>query len=97
MSQFSGYLKDKYDRVNVILGGVAYAVVPLVLFERFRMSLTDAGFTATSYIQMASVAGIVRLQPNAGGVPGDATAVAGDARVERRLADFGGVAARASG
>ena len=33
--------------------------LPLYLYERFHMSLTEAGFTATFYIQGASVAGIV--------------------------------------
>jgi len=38
---------------------IIYAWMPLFLFERFQMSLTDAGFTATFYIQIASVAGIL--------------------------------------
>ena len=38
---------------------LVYTWLPLYLYERFHMSLTEAGFTATFYIQGASVAGIV--------------------------------------
>lgn len=40
-----------------------YTWLPLLLFERFHLSLTGAGFSATFYIQAASYAGVV-----AGGV-----------------------------
>jgi MFS transporter, Spinster family, sphingosine-1-phosphate transporter len=36
-----------------------YTWLPLYLFERFRMSLAGAGFSATFYIQAASFAGII--------------------------------------
>jgi MFS transporter, Spinster family, sphingosine-1-phosphate transporter len=36
-----------------------YAWLPTFLYERFRMSVVDAGFSATVYIQVASVAGIL--------------------------------------
>jgi predicted MFS family arabinose efflux permease len=36
-----------------------YAWLPTFLYERFRMSVADAGFSATVYIQAASVAGIL--------------------------------------
>jgi predicted MFS family arabinose efflux permease len=53
-----------------ILGSLAYWMVytwlPLFLYERYQMSLTGAGFSATFYIQAASVAGIL-----AGGVVAD--------------------------
>jgi len=35
-----------------------YAWLPTYLFERFQMNLTEAGFTATFYIQAASYTGI---------------------------------------
>jgi MFS family permease len=38
---------------------LVYTWLPLYLYERFGMSLTEAGFTATFYIQGASVVGIV--------------------------------------
>ncbi|MCX6630414.1 MAG: MFS transporter [Candidatus Solibacter sp.] len=38
---------------------LVYTWLPLYLYERFGMSLTEAGFTATFYIQGASVGGIV--------------------------------------
>jgi sugar phosphate permease len=38
---------------------LVYTWLPLYLYERFHMSLSEAGFTATFYIQGASVAGIV--------------------------------------
>jgi len=38
---------------------LVYTWLPVYLYERFGMSLTEAGFTATFYIQGASVAGIV--------------------------------------
>jgi MFS transporter, Spinster family, sphingosine-1-phosphate transporter len=44
-----------------------YTWLPLHLFERFHMSLAQAGFTATFYIQAASFIGIV-----AGGILADA-------------------------
>lgn len=37
---------------------LVYTWLPLYLYERFRMSLTSAGFSATFYIQAASFAGI---------------------------------------
>lgn len=36
-----------------------YAWMPLYLYEKFSMSLTESGFSATFYVQAASVAGIV--------------------------------------
>jgi MFS family permease len=42
-----------------IANWLVYTWLPLYLYERFHMSLTDAGFTATFYIQGASVGGIV--------------------------------------
>jgi MFS family permease len=42
-----------------IANWLVYTWLPLYLYERFHMSLADAGFTATFYIQGASVAGIV--------------------------------------
>jgi MFS family permease len=36
-----------------------YTWLPVFLYERFRMSIVDAGFSATFYIQAASVAGIL--------------------------------------
>ncbi len=36
-----------------------YAWMPLFLYERFQMSLTNAGFTATFYLQSASAVGIL--------------------------------------
>jgi MFS transporter, Spinster family, sphingosine-1-phosphate transporter len=38
---------------------LVYTWLPLYLYERFGMSLTEAGFTATFYIQGASFAGIL--------------------------------------
>ena len=38
---------------------IVYTWLPLYLYERFGMSLTAAGFTATFYIQAGSVAGIL--------------------------------------
>jgi MFS family permease/N-acetylneuraminic acid mutarotase len=38
---------------------VLYTWLPLYLFEQFRMNLTAAGFSATFYIQAASLAGIL--------------------------------------
>lgn len=38
---------------------VAYTWMPLYMFERFHMSLTSAGFSATFYLQAASFAGIL--------------------------------------
>jgi len=43
-----------------------YTWLPLYLFERFKMTLTGAGFSATFYIQVASFVGIL-----AGGVLAD--------------------------
>jgi len=37
---------------------LVYTWLPLYLYERFRMTLTSAGFSATFYIQVASFAGI---------------------------------------
>jgi MFS family permease len=37
---------------------LVYTWLPLYLYERFRMTLTSAGFSATFYIQAASFAGI---------------------------------------
>lgn len=36
-----------------------YTWLPLYVFERFRMSLASAGFSATFYLQVASLAGIL--------------------------------------
>jgi MFS family permease len=45
------------------LGSMAYFMIygwmPLFLYERYKMSLTQAGFTATFYLQSASAVGIV--------------------------------------
>jgi sugar phosphate permease len=38
---------------------VLYTWMPLYLYERFHMSLSRAGFSATFYIQIGSVAGIL--------------------------------------
>lgn len=38
---------------------IAYTWLPLYLFEQFRLNLTEAGFTATFYIQAGSFAGIL--------------------------------------
>ncbi|HWC97755.1 MAG TPA: MFS transporter [Candidatus Sulfopaludibacter sp.] len=38
---------------------VVYTWLPLYIFERFRVSLTSAGFSATFYLQVASFAGIL--------------------------------------
>lgn len=51
-------------RVTLVFGAVGlanwlvYTWLPLYLYERFRMTLTSAGFSATFYIQAASFAGI---------------------------------------
>jgi len=45
---------------------LVYTWLPLYLYERFTMSLTAAGFSATFYIQAASFAGII-----AGGLAAD--------------------------
>jgi predicted MFS family arabinose efflux permease len=42
-----------------IANWLVYTWLPLYLYERFRMTLTEAGFTATFYIQGASFAGIL--------------------------------------
>jgi len=42
-----------------IANWMIYTWLPLYLYERFGMSLTKAGFSATVYIQAASAAGIV--------------------------------------
>jgi MFS family permease/N-acetylneuraminic acid mutarotase len=39
--------------------GVLYTWLPLYLYEQFRMNLTAAGFSATFYIQAASLIGIL--------------------------------------
>src|SRR5258705_547032 len=44
---------------RAIANWLVYPWLPLYLYERFHMSLTGAGFTATFYIQGASVGGIV--------------------------------------
>jgi predicted MFS family arabinose efflux permease len=38
---------------------IVYTWLPTYLYERFQMSLTGAGFSATFYIQVASFAGII--------------------------------------
>ena len=38
---------------------IIYAWMPLFLYERYKMSLTGAGFSATFYLQAASAAGIL--------------------------------------
>jgi MFS family permease len=51
-------------RVTLVFSSVGlanwlvYTWLPLYLYERFRMTLTSAGFSATFYIQTASFAGI---------------------------------------
>jgi MFS family permease len=51
-------------RVTMVFSAVGlanwlvYTWLPLYLYERFRMTLTSAGFSATFYIQAASFAGI---------------------------------------
>jgi dipeptide/tripeptide permease len=40
-------------------GWIVYTWLPVYLYERFGMSLTAAGFSATFYIQAASYAGVV--------------------------------------
>jgi MFS family permease len=52
--------------VMAIANWLIYTWLPLYLFERFHMSMTNAGFSATFYIQAASYAGVV-----AGGVLSD--------------------------
>jgi MFS family permease len=49
-----------------IANWLIYTWLPLFLYERFHMSLTNAGFSATFYIQAASYAGVI-----AGGVLAD--------------------------
>ena len=55
---------DGFWRVTAVFGAVGlanwlvYTWLPLYLYERFGMSLTLAGFSATFYIQAASFAGI---------------------------------------
>mgnify|MGYP001061517319 CR=1 FL=1 len=61
-SQLSGL--DGFWRVTLVFSAVGlanwlvYTWLPLYLYERFRMTLTLAGFSATFYIQAASFAGI---------------------------------------
>lgn len=38
---------------------IVYTWLPLYIYERFRMSLASAGFSATFYLQLASFAGIL--------------------------------------
>jgi len=49
---------------------LTYTWLPLFLYERFHMSLSGAGFSATFYIQAASYAGVV-----AGGIASDRLAL----------------------
>jgi sugar phosphate permease len=42
-----------------IANWLVYTWLPLYLYERFGMNLTDAGFSATFYIQAASFCGII--------------------------------------
>jgi len=67
---FAGSLRELsaapgFWRLTAVFGAVglanwlAYTWLPLYLYERFRMSLTSAGFSATFYIQPASFAGIL--------------------------------------
>jgi MFS family permease len=42
-----------------IANWIVYTWLPLYIFERFRMSLASAGFSATFYLQVASFAGII--------------------------------------
>ena len=53
-----------------IANWLTYTWLPLFLYERFHMSLSGAGFSATFYIQAASYAGVV-----AGGVASDRLAL----------------------
>jgi predicted MFS family arabinose efflux permease len=45
--------------VVAVANWLVYTWLPLYLYERFRMSLTSAGFSATFYIQVASFGGIL--------------------------------------
>ena len=47
------------NAVQSIAWWIVYAWLPLHLFERFHKTLADAGFTATFYVQIASMTGIV--------------------------------------
>ncbi|MCU1262190.1 MAG: major facilitator superfamily 1 [Bryobacterales bacterium] len=49
-----------------IANWLIYTWLPLFLYERFHMSLTNAGFSATFYVQAASYAGVI-----AGGIVSD--------------------------
>ncbi len=40
-------------------GWVVYTWMPLFLYEKFKLSLTGAGFTATFFVQVASIAGML--------------------------------------
>jgi predicted MFS family arabinose efflux permease len=58
--------RSRAFRVFVLAGSLGsaaywaiYAWLPTFLYERFRMSVADAGFSATVYIQTASVIGIL--------------------------------------
>lgn len=53
-----------------IANWLVYTWLPLYLYERFHMSLANAGFSATFYIQAASYAGVI-----AGGIASDRWAV----------------------
>jgi MFS family permease len=53
-----------------IANWLVYTWLPLYLYERFHMSMTNAGFSATFYIQAASYAGVI-----AGGILSDRWAV----------------------
>lgn len=44
---------------TAIANWLVYTWLPLYLYERFGMTLTDAGFSATFYIQAASFVGII--------------------------------------
>jgi MFS family permease len=54
-----------FATLNVVFGVMSianwlvYTWMPVYLYERFHMSLLSAGFSATAYIQIGSVAGIV--------------------------------------
>jgi MFS family permease len=62
LSKLSGL--HGFWRVTLVFSAVGlanflvYTWLPLYLYERFRMTLTSAGFSATFYIQAASFAGI---------------------------------------
>jgi predicted MFS family arabinose efflux permease len=66
LSALSDLFRLRAFRLFVLAGSLGaaaywaiYAWLPTFLYERFHMSVADAGFSATVYIQVASVAGIL--------------------------------------